>query len=277
MRGFFMFYITQWHNSCHYFSHMKKLFTFLSVIFYLTLTAQTFISHNWNEKGVLKVSPLLVGKLDARGAQNLDSLFQELPKFKNLQWLNLWGLGIEKLPKTLFDSLTDLTWLDLGKNRLTKLPKSFNKLTRLTHLGLYANQLIVLPNVVYKMDLIELSIYENQLSDTFAISPSWKNIKQLNLAGNDIIWINGLRHLRRVERLVLSTCSFRNLPDEFEKCRKLRYFYIDNNLVESLPKSLLRLYKLNYILLEKTNIPDKLLYEYKRKYPRKTFDDCPVC
>jgi Leucine-rich repeat (LRR) protein len=256
---------------------MKQLIPLFLIVLVLPLAAQEFVVHHWNEKDILSESPEKVGKLDARGATNLDSLFQELPKFKNVAWLNMYGLGIEELPEALFDSLPNLTWLDLGKNRLTKLPISFNKMIQITHLGLYANQLTELPNAVYLMELIELQLYDNQLADTFSISPAWKNLKHLNLSGNSIHWISGLKHLRNVERLVLTSSSFKELPDEFQKCKKLTYFHINNNPIDALPKSLLRLPKLWYILLDKTKIHDDVLYEYSKKYPRKTFDDCPTC
>jgi Leucine-rich repeat (LRR) protein len=266
------------HGLLRYFVVVKQILAIICLLF-LTYNgfAQSLKSWQWNEQHPLPYDYVEVGKLDVRGAKNLDSLLKELPKFKNIAWLNMWGLGIETLPETIFDSLTALRTLDLGRNELTRLPGSFNRLTKLTHLGLYQNQLIELPHSVYELQLLELRIHDNKLSGTFTISPEWKNLKQLNLAGNKIDSINGLTYLRKLERLQLTACNFSMLPNEFQRCRKLRYLYIDHNPIESLPKSLLRLPKLWYILLEKTNIPEELLFVYQMRYPSKTFDDCKTC
>ncbi len=88
---------------------MKQIFCLLALVLSISVYAQEFISHNWNEKDILNSPPERVGKLDAHGAKNLDSLLQDLPKYKNIAWLNIWGLGIEELPETIFDSFTNLT------------------------------------------------------------------------------------------------------------------------------------------------------------------------
>ncbi len=257
---------------------MKFLFGLLLTFLTIAASPQDYaVTYLWDEKIPLNVDPSEVTKLDARKAENVDSLLSMLPQFTNVTWLNLWGLGIEELPDDIFENLTKLTWLDLGKNQLQTLPASFDSLTSLSYLGLYTNLLRDLPEVIYSLDLLELRASGNLLTDTFFISPKWDKMTYLSLSGNDVTALEGVRNLRKIERLSLSGCEIKELPDEFRKCKRLKYIHLNGNPLESLPKSLLQRWRVWYILIEDTNIPSETIRNYRVKYPKKVFDTCQTC
>jgi Leucine-rich repeat (LRR) protein len=233
--------------------------------------------HSWNETQPLEVNPEHIIYLDCRKAKNIDSLLAELPKFKKIEWLSLYGLNLKELPD-IFGNFPFLKFIDISLNQLKKLPPSFNSLTELEYAHINGNNLDKLPDMIYKLELKELLIAGNALSDTFTIAESWNRLTRLDLSGTSIHYISGIEHLHKTESFGLTACkNLKSLPDTFKKCRKLKSLYINNTPLQDLPKSLLKLNTLYYILLENSEIPKTLLYEYRVRYPRKVFDDCPNC
>ena len=233
--------------------------------------------HIWNETHPLEVNPEHVIYLDCRQAKNIDSLLAELPKFKNIEWLSLYGLNLKELPDS-FGNFPFLKFIDISNNQLKELPPSFNNLAELEYAHINGNTLNKLPALFYQLELKELLIAGNLLADTFSIAESWSGLTRLNLSGTSIRHISGIEHLRKVERFRLTACrNLESLPDTFKKCRKLKFFYIDHTPIQELPSSLLKLNSLYYILLDETEILKTLLHEYRVRYPRKVFDDCPNC
>jgi Leucine-rich repeat (LRR) protein len=230
----------------------------------------------WSEQYAFDHPPEHVLNLDARQAKNLDSLIKRLPEFKNIESLNLWGLGLDSLPD-FFKSFPHLRYINIAKNNLTGIPASFNTLKHLKRVELSGNPIGKLPEVLYHSELTLLDIQAIELKGTFVISENWKNLEFLAIAHNPIDSIYGVRNLKKLETLYATKCNLSFLPEDWRGCRKLEILYIDFNPILDLPKSLLRRNRLRYILLEGTQIPDETLYKYRVRFPTIAFDECPTC
>ncbi len=221
-------------------------------------------------------NPSQITKLDCRRADKIDSLLTLIPRLRNLEWLNLWGLGLDSIPD-FFDSIPKLTWFDAGKNQLKELPPSFNRLTQLSEVGLYSNQLQSIPEVLLKSELTSLQIQGNAIGGEFVCSPKWTEMTYLNIGHNNFDHIEGLNYLRKIEILSLRSNRFKEFPDAFQRCRRLTTVYLDFNPVAAIPRTLLSRPRLRYILIEGTSIPDELLMKYHSRYPNVVLDACPTC
>lgn len=230
----------------------------------------------WDQINRLAMDPLSVDRLDCRRVDDLEKLFEVMPQFKNIEWLNMWGLDIDTLPD-FFAHFPKLTWIELGNNQLSEIPPSFNQLAYLEDVGLYSNRLTSLPDILYQSELNSLDVSNNMLQDTFYIPFQWRRITELALGNNPIVYVEGIGNLKKVERFRLNGCCISVLADDFKSCKKLATFYIDHNPIESLPKSLLKRRKLWYILMDGTAIEDELVHKYQFKYRKKAFDVCPTC
>lgn len=75
----------------------------------------------------------------------------------------LYGCGLIKLPDQI-GILAQITWLDLGYNKLSILPESIGNLILLQYLRLYKNNLLELPVSIGKLiNLRTLDIEGNKL------------------------------------------------------------------------------------------------------------------
>ena len=134
-----------------------------------------------------------------------------------LEFLDLWGNDLSRLPDGLFDDLTALTWLELYNNDLRGLQEDiFDKLTTLKYLYLYNNDLSRLPDGLFD-DLTEL--------------------KTLFLFNNDLNSLpDGLfDDLTALELLDLSRNELSSLPDGlFDDLTALKYLDLRYNKLSSL-------------------------------------------
>ena len=138
-----------------------------------------------------------------------------------LMTLNLFNnqLTTPMVPSGIFDELTELRVLDLGLNQLTTpLPAGiFNRLTNLTDLGLYNNQLTELPAGIF-----------NTLG----------NLRVLGLNNNSLERLPDriFSDLGNLRVLGLDNNSLERLPDRiFSDLGNLRVLGLDNNSLERLP------------------------------------------
>ncbi|XP_062702406.1 protein toll-like [Aedes albopictus] len=122
-------------------------------------------------------------------------LFADL---SNLKWLVLQGNNLTRL-ENVFDNLTDLVVLELGANQITDLDAGFlQKLPKLRHLNLWHNEIRKVPKEIFRgaQSIEELDLSVNMIEsldpDVFALLPE---LSTLNL---------GFNQLRRVPKDLLS-------------------------------------------------------------------------
>ena len=96
---------------------------------------------------------------------NIKEITNELCELTALRILNLYGLGIEKLPDSI-GKLQNLIILKLGENSIVSVPKSLSQLQSLRELYLYANELDTFPPEILSLCSLEiLYLAENSISE----------------------------------------------------------------------------------------------------------------
>ena len=126
--------------------------------------------------------------------------------------LLLGANDIETLPKNM--GRLHCESMNLGKNKLHSLPKSFANLTQIKSLIFYENEFEDIPEVLVDFkNLKHLDFYKNQISEIPDFLGNMENIQQLFLAFNKIEVI----------------------PDTLRNLKRLKYLYIHHNELHFLP------------------------------------------
>ena len=139
--------------------------------------------------GGLPCEEILTERLAAIKVLNLSSTLLRTGDFDRLTGLQVLNLDNNReLPAGIFDNLTSLTELDLGRNELSELPAGiFDNLTSLKMLSLDGNRLSELPASIFDnlTSLTELNLERNELSELpEGIFDNLTSLKWLSLEGN---------------------------------------------------------------------------------------------
>ncbi len=122
------------------------------------------------------------------------------------------GNGIEKLPKNIGQLHCES--MNLGKNKLHTLPKSFANLKHMKSLIFYENEFEDIPEVLADFkELKHLDFYKNNIAEIPEFVGNLEGIQQLFLAFNKI----------------------ETIPDTIRNLKRLKYFYIHHNELHFLP------------------------------------------
>jgi len=152
------------------------------------------------EELTLNFNPLKLNRADIR----------HLSKVKQII---VGGCGLERLPGNI--GRLHCESLNLAKNNLQSLPRSFSNLKHLNCLIFYENKFEEIPEVIADFtELKHLDFYKN-------------NIKEIpDFVGN-------MEHL---QQLFLSFNRIEEIPDTLRNLKQLRYFYIHHNELHFLPE-----------------------------------------
>lgn len=149
---------------------------------------------------------------------------RRLSKIDNLQ---LGGNGIESLPSNI--GRLRVEYLNLGKNQLSGLPRSFARLSKLTHLIFYQNDFDSIPREIGQLKkLKELDLYKNHIREIPDFIGSLDQLEQLYLSFNEISV----------------------LPDTLHNLRRLKYFYVHHNRLLFAPEWMARMDSLQRVGLD---------------------------
>ena len=203
--------------------------------------------------------------------------------FQALQFLSelrVRGCGIFFISEDFFSSITRVSLLDLGDNRLSSFPSStaFSELQQLKRLYLDGNELLQLhPSQFADLSLLTLSLARNRISGIPPRAFSGLTVEELDLSENKLLELKGeslqpvalhlatlnlannpirvlhpdtFSGLRLLETLNLSACSLTNLPpDTFTGLYSLRRLDVSwnnlQNISEDMVKVLNRLSMIN--------------------------------
>lgn len=123
------------------------------------------------------------------------------------------GNSIEKLPKNIGQLHCEK--MNLAKNKLNSLPKSFASLDNMTLLIFYENNFEEIPDVL----------------------AGFKNLKHLDFYKNNLKEIpDFVGDMRDMEQLYLSYNNIEVIPDTLRNLKSLKYFYIHHNDLHFLPE-----------------------------------------
>ena len=160
-------------------------------------------------------------KLDLEYNQ-IEMLPESIGDLSLLKELSLRGNYLEELPKSLIN-LKHLKELDLRDNKLERIPPSLSKIESLN---------ILIESITYKNEKIyvkkgKLYLANRDIKDIFEIKglDKLKNLRELNLFGNEILEIKNLENLINLEILDLR----KNNIKEIKGLENFKYLY-DLNL-----------------------------------------------
>ncbi len=169
-------------------------------------------------------------------------------KKNNWDFLDLSGLGINELPKELFE-ITQLKTLILGKyrtpqkNSISVIPKEIAKLTNLEILDLTDNKISSLPNEISNLKKLKKIVLSN---NNFIHFPqevlSLTNLEELFIGNNKIsVLPKGIEQLQNLTSLRLNNNYLKSIPDGINLLHKLDYLYLFGNPIKNVQKELLGL------------------------------------
>ncbi len=138
------------------------VYDYLQLLIIMVCILLAVLPHNTNAQVLQKEYTRLEDalkepeKVTRLNLQNQDILrFEEITKFKNLQYLNLRNTHLSSVPQEI-TMLQNLKVLDIGDNEIALLPKNFDALKNLTELYLDKEK-----NLQLEEDLEILSRMEN--------------------------------------------------------------------------------------------------------------------
>ena len=137
----------------------------------------------------------------------------DIRRLSKVKQILLGGNGIEKLPNNTGTLCCES--LNLGKNKLHSLPKSFARLNQVKSLIFYENEFEHIPEAIAGFkDLKHLDFYKNNLTEIPDFIGNMENLQQLFLAFNKI----------------------EEIPDTIRNLKRLKYFYVHHNELHFLPE-----------------------------------------
>jgi Leucine-rich repeat (LRR) protein len=127
--------------------------------------------------------------------------------------------------------LTNITQLDLGGNKLEKLPKWIGQLTNITQLDLGVNKLENLPESIGQLqNLSSLSLCCNKLENLPESIGQLTNLTKLYLGSNNLtILPKSIGQLTNLTILYLNSNKLENLPEEIGRLKSLSQLDLREN------------------------------------------------
>jgi Leucine-rich repeat (LRR) protein len=204
-------------------------------------------------------------KLSVQGLSRVDRDF--IKQFPNLESLTLWG-KLSDIQSGSFDSLTNLTALDLSRNKLENIHVDlFKSLTKLVSLNLSWNPLKRISSKLFAnlASLNELDLHECDLLD---LEPNTfhglDNLNKLTLSLNKLTHLNeaSFKGLKNLTQLNLSSNKLTHLNEaSFEGLKNLTQLNLSSNklthLNEASFEGLKNLTQLDLSLNELTEINEE--------------------
>ncbi|ESO84851.1 hypothetical protein LOTGIDRAFT_221760 [Lottia gigantea] len=196
----------------------------------------------------LEKIPKLIGKLE--GIRHLDlknnklkDLPEEVSQLFELEILNLGNNEFEEIPECVL-FLTSLTKIHLFGNKIYSInPSFFDSLENLTFLNLNGNELTQVPPEICRLGNLQfLSIDNNKIEELPVEFCALTHLIEVHLAGNRIHSLPlEFGFLNNLERLYLLKNKIRELPESIGKCYKLRILDIAANELRIFPTEIANL------------------------------------
>ncbi|KAM0680189.1 hypothetical protein GINT2_001573 [Glugoides intestinalis] len=166
---------------------------------------------------------------------------------------------LEKIPDLLFDDLTNLESLRLGRNNIKELqPNIFEKLQKLKSLWLYDNKLTEFPEgFLSELGSLQTLYLSGNEINSFPIGSftGLKKLKSLSLSNNKLTEIPpSILSLTNLETLWISSNNLKSVPKEIGNMSRLEYLYLASNSITEIPPSILSLTNLETLWISSNNL-----------------------
>ena len=160
---------------------------------------------------------------------------RDIRRLSKLKSILMAGNGIERLPKNV--GQLHCNNLNLSKNKLHALPKSFAQMKQLKNLIFYENEFEDIPEVLNGFNnLKHLDFYKNHIKEIPDFVGTMDNLEQLFLAFNNIAEIpDTLRHLKRLKYFYIHHNELHFLPEWITEMDSIERFGIGYNHLLELP------------------------------------------
>jgi len=171
---------------------------------------------------------------------------------------------LTELPDSLV-KLTRLQSLDLSNNGLTTLPEWLGQLTELLSLQVANNQLTTLPDSLGQLtQLRSLAAYNNWLTTMPQSLGQLTQLQSLDLSDNRLTTVPGsLGHLISLQELVLLENQLTSMPESLVELTKLRRLVLGGNRLGRIPEVVMELSQLKALYITKNQL--KVLPEWIRE------------
>ena len=148
------------------------------------------------------------------------------------------------------------TVLELSNMKLTKVPESIAKLSRLQRLYLDNNRLTQLPEAITQLSsLQEFYLFNNQLTTLPAAIASLSNLQILSLSNNHLKQLpEMIARLTNLEKLSLNNNQLTTLPAAIARLTNLEELSLNNNQLTDIPKTIVRLTNLSSLGLSNNQL-----------------------
>ena len=138
---------------------------------------------------------------------------RDIRRLSKVEDVLMAGNGIKKLPDNI--GVLHCESLNLSKNQLSTLPKSFAEMKQARYLIFYENKFEAIPEVLEGFnDLKHLDFYKNKITEIPDFIGDMDNQQQLFLSLNKI----------------------EEIPDTLRNLKRLKYFYIHHNELHFIPE-----------------------------------------
>lgn len=175
--------------------------------------------------------------------------------FKNTVIIAGGGNNFETFPKELLIH-SEITHIDLGRNKITSIPDQINKLENLIELHLSSNQLKDIPATFKNLEKLSfLDLNDNLLPLVFNPHLFPKSLSILSLGYNQFEEIpKSINHLSNLIHLDLGVNYISKIPKEIGDLTKLVSLRLDGNKITKLPKEIGNLRNLSTLDLCDNNL-----------------------
>jgi Leucine-rich repeat (LRR) protein len=174
----------------------------------------------------------------------------------NVKKLNLSGLGLGKLPKSIYN-FKELEELDLSKNEFQRFRLKPKKLPFLKRIILNDNLLTVNSIRIKKNNQIQMiNLSDNDFEAFPKRIEKCTNLKDLHLANNYVTQTDNIRFekLRQLELLNFYNNQIVELSEGIGKLQNLQILDLYHNQLRFLPKSFIQLEKLETLAISNNNL-----------------------
>ena len=157
-------------------------------------------------------------------------------------------------------NLTKLESLNLGSNKITKLPAEIGSLSQLKYLRLYNNQLSSLPSEIGNLKNLSLfAVNQNKIDSLPATIGNLASLSSFYVYENQLTNIpSSIGKLSNLTTLSLSNNKLISMPKEIGELDRLGDLLLDENPITSLPNSICNLTALWRLSLDNEETETKL-------------------